>query len=118
MPVKHTGRFPLAALAVTTLLLGCREDEIGHVQLQVLPATAAATTNLYLDGVKLDFSRGATVLMRFAAGTISLKTANAYFTPAICKIVIRKDRLSVLSVMVAEMPPRCACQIRAPESTQ
>ena len=108
--------FMLVFLAGMTLA-ACENKDTGHVQLQLLPPSATATATLYLDGKKLDFSRGSNIVMRFAIGRISLKAIDSVFSSSICTVVVRKNRLSILTVMATENPPRCICQIRAPDST-
>src|SRR2546430_7146756 len=89
---------PIAA----SMLFACNDQEAGHVQVQVMPTSAATAANLYLGGTRLDFSRGSTVIMRFSVGQISLKTINSIFAPAICQVSVRKDRLNVVTVIMAE----------------
>ena len=98
-------------------LAACENKDTGHVQLQLLPPSATTTATLYLDGKKLDFSRGSNTIMRFSIGRISLKAIDSVFSSSICTVVVRKNRLSILTVMATENPPRCICQIRAPDST-
>ena len=117
--MRRFGRVWLAAVAVLFAVAGCDSRDTGYVQV-VLPRTggaSAAAPPLFLDGARLDFSRGSSVVMQFRVGRVSLKTADSAFTPSICRAVVRKNRITVLNVAPAEIPPRCACQVRAPEST-
>lgn len=110
----------LGALATALSLAGCDAQDTGYVQVQLAqPARPGGigAAPLFLHGAKLDFSRGQAVVMQFRTGRVALKTSDSTWSPAICRIVVRKNRISVLSVAATENPPRCICQIRAPDST-
>ena len=111
--------FKTIALFVGGLIVvmtGCDNGETGYVQLRVMPANAAVSTALYLEGVRLDFSRGPTVTLQFKTGRLALTAMASTWAPALCNIVVRKDRISALTVMAAPTPPKCVCEIRATES--
>jgi hypothetical protein len=115
--MRRFGWVWLAAVAAGLAPAGCDSQDTGYVQV-VLPRTgAAAAPPLFLDGARLDFARGPAVVMQFRVGRVSLKTADSAWSPSICRAVVRKNRITVLNVAPAEIPPRCACQVRAPEST-
>jgi len=97
-------------------LAGCDKGETGYVQLRVQPANAAASLTLYLDGDRLDFSHSPTVTLRLKTGRLALTGVASNWAPAICKIVVRKDRISALTVVAAQNSTKCVCEIRAPDS--
>ena len=99
-------------------IAGCDKGDTGYVQLRVVPPNAVATIALYLDSSKLDFSRSSSVTLQFKTGLVALKELDSAWAPAICKVRVRKDRISALTVLLAQNPPRCVCEIRAPESTE
>jgi len=107
----------LGAVLAALFLGGCDAQDTGYVQVQLGRTGMFGPPALYLDGTKLDFSRGPNVVMRFRTGRVALKTSDSAFSPAICRIVVRKNRITVLSVAATENPPRCLCQIRAAGST-
>jgi len=109
-------RIALFVAGFIVVMTGCDNGETGYVQLRVLPANAATATTLYLDGVKLDFSRGTTVTLQSKTGRLALKGMDSSWAPILCNIVVRKDRISALTVMGAQNPPKCVCEIRATES--
>jgi hypothetical protein len=111
------GLVSLAAVLMLATAYGCGSKDTGYVQLRVAPAAAAASITLYLDGEKLNFARSPSVVLRFPTGKISLKTSDSWTSPALCRIVVRKDRISIVTVMAADRPPHCVCEIRAPESS-
>ena len=115
--MRQTGGRRFGALLAVLCLGGCDVQETGYVQVQLGRAGFFGAPPLYLNGVKLDFSRGSMLVMRFRTGRISLKTSDSAWSPAICRIDVRNNRISVLSVAAAESPPRCICQIQAADST-
>src|SRR5712691_4320359 len=110
---KRNALFVAGFIVVMT---GCENGEIGYVQLRVMPANATVSTALYLEGVRLDFSRGPTVMLQFKTGRWALTDMDSTWAPTLCNIVVRKDRISALTVMAAQTPPKCVCEIRATES--
>ena len=115
--MRPIGRLCFGAIAALLLLGGCDAQDTGYVQIQLARPGPAGAPPLFLDGARLDFARAPHVVMQFRTGRISLKTSDSAWSPAICRVVVRKNRISVLSVAAAETPPRCLCQIRAAEST-
>ena len=109
-------RIALFVAGFIVVIAGCDSGETGYIQLRVLPANAAASTALYLEGDKLDFSRGPTVTLQFKTGRLALKGMDSTWAPTLCNIVVRKDRISALTVMGSQSPPKCVCEIRATES--
>jgi hypothetical protein len=111
--------FKTIALIVAGLIVvmtGCDNGETGYVQLRVMPANATVATALYLEGVRLDFSRGPTVTLQFKTGRLALTAIGSTRAPTLCNIVVRKDRISALTVVAGQTPPKCVCEIRATES--
>ena len=111
---RHVAVVPFVFFTFFTLI-GCDDGETGYVQLRVAPPNAV-TTPLYLAGGRLDFTRSQTVILQLKTGLSDLKMIDSAWAPPICKISVRKDRISVLTVMPAQNPPKCVCEIRAPES--
>ena len=103
-------------VGLVVVMTGCDSGETGYVQLRVVPANATASTTLYLEGVWLDFSRGPTLTLQFKTGRVALTTMGSTRASPLCNIVVRKDRISALTVMAAQTPPKCVCEIRATES--
>ena len=106
----------LLVVSICWLAAGCDKGELGYVQIRLAPASAAATIDLYLDGRKLDFSRQPSVTLRLETGKLVLKSSDSAWAPAICSVLVRKDRISALTVTATINGLRCVCEIRASES--
>ena len=107
----------LVLLWLIVVVAGCDDGGTGYVQIRVSPASTVAAMPLYLQGTRLDFARGPTVTLQFKTGSLILKGTDSTWAPAICKIVVRKDRISTLTVTGAQNQQKCVCEIRAPDST-
>ena len=118
---RHAGTRRLGAVLSmlgALALAGCDPQEAGYVQVQLGSGRPQHPPSLYLDGTRLDFSRGPTVVLRFRTGQVALKTSDSVWREPICRIVVRRNRISVVSVTATEAALRCSCQIPAPESTR
>jgi hypothetical protein len=105
-------RRAIAALAAGVGLLtlsGCiPEGEVGYVEIKMFPS--AAVSVLYLDATKLDPIRNGVAVLRQQVGTAKLQTESAGGPPAhLCNVVVRKNRITSVTVSVLERPARCQC---------
>jgi hypothetical protein len=106
-------RLGSAGLLVSALA-GCIPDGDGFVQIKTVPVAAVTQPALYLDSVKLEpLKKGEAVLSR-KAGTTKLQAegAGGQLTP-LCEIVVKKNRITTVTVSIVERPPRCQCSHNA-----
>jgi hypothetical protein len=114
---------PFAGWAATFLLVlalgACREDGRGFIQLKTVPASSISQPPLYLDSAKLEpLKRGEAVLAR-NAGTAKLQTDGPGGLALLCEVVVKKNRITTVTISIAERPPRCQCRTSgAPASTR
>jgi hypothetical protein len=88
-------------------------QDAGYVD--VLLATPVATDQpLYLGSTPLS-GRGH-FLLRLPVADLTLK-GSAWFSETYCRIRVRRDRLTTVTVRFVYQRPRCECEIRAPDST-
>jgi hypothetical protein len=110
-------RLGSAGLLVLTLA-SCREGGSGFVQIKTVPVSALSQPALYFDSVKLEpLRKGEAVLIR-RSGTTKLQTdgAGGQLT-VLCDIVVKKNRITTVTISVAERPPRCQCGNSAGQAT-
>ena len=87
---------------------GCKD--FGYVELKTVPATGRGGTALYIDNERLDPPRDGVAVLRQAVGTRKLQTEpRAGQTVVLCEVVIKKDRITTVTVSTLERPPRCMC---------
>ena len=104
-------------LALSTLvavtLTACKQDpHIGYIELRTIPAvTAVQQPTFYLDMVKLDPVKKGVAVLRQRVGAIKLATEGGMGTPALlCEVVVKKNRITTVTVSVLERPLRCQCR--------
>ena len=85
--------------------------DIGYVQINAVPVTPVTQAQLYFDTVRLAPFNNGTALLRQSVGTLTLR-ADSYgsTTVPLCRIEVRKDRITTVTVSMLERPPRCQCR--------
>jgi hypothetical protein len=108
-----------AAAVVGAAIVACRpSSEVGYVEIKTVPVTPLASAALYLDSAKLEpIKKGSTVL-RQPVGTLKLQTDGFAGSLAdLCNIVVRKDRITSVTISVLDRPPRCQCRYNNPDAS-
>lgn len=106
----------LAAMSVAAFALAsCKfEDGSGFVQIKTVPAIPLAQPVLYLDSVKLEALKKGEAIFTRRAGTIKLQVDGPGGNlAAICEVVVRKNRITTVTISTTERPPRCQCRTDA-----
>ena len=100
------------ALLMTPLLGACDlEGDMGFVEIKTLPTTMfAAPMPFYIDSERLDPIKKGNAVLRQRVGTrkLQVEAANGNLAP-ICELVVKKNRITTVTVTVVERPPRCQC---------
>ena len=101
----------MAAGTALLLLTGCEPEDVGYVEIKTAPVAAPPITSLYLDNVKLKPLKNGSAVLRQAVGTVKLATEGTGGKPAVlCDIVVRKNRITTVTISVLDRPPRCQCR--------
>jgi hypothetical protein len=112
MPVRRLRIFSAALLLLSTLW-GCSPRDTGYVEIRTVP-TATQTAALYLDKVKLDPLKNGTAVLRQPIGTAQLATqSGGGQISVLCDVVVRKNRITTVTISLLERPPRCQCRATA-----
>jgi len=98
---------PLAALGLLALAACDQGGGIGYVELRTIPGSARVP--LYLDAEKIEAKQGVTVL-RQPVGMAKLQVDGGDGRLMICQVVVRKNRITTVTVSALERPPRCQCE--------
>jgi len=97
----------LSALCMAAAVSGC--NDVGYVELKAVPATARGPV-LYMDSERLDRPKDGVAVLRQGVGTRRLQAESRSGEMAfLCDIVVRKDRITTVTVSMIERPPRCLC---------
>jgi len=105
---------------LVSALAGCiPEGDSGFVQIKTVPVSAVTQPSLYLDSVKLEpLKKGEAVLSR-KTGTTKLQAEGAGGQLSLlCDIVVKKNRITTVTVSIVERPPRCQCSHNASQTPQ
>jgi hypothetical protein len=103
----------LAGMAgLSVVIAACNPfGEIGYVQINTVPMAPITQSALYLDTTKLDPIRQGNALLRQPVGTLTLAADTFGGAQApLCNIVVKKDRITTVTISVLERPPRCVCK--------
>jgi hypothetical protein len=105
----------LVAVAIATaglLLAGCNlPGDTGYVEIRTVPVSSNASPSLYLDKVKLDPVRKGVAVLKHRTGTAKLATdGSGGQLASLCEVVVKKNRITTVTISVLERPPRCQCR--------
>ena len=91
-----------------------QSGDVGYVQINTVPVVPTTQAALYLDATKLAPIRQGSALLRQPVGTLKLE-AEAFggARAPICEIVVKRNRITTVTVSVLERPPRCLCRFTA-----
>jgi hypothetical protein len=100
-------------------LAGCTPKDVGYVEIKTVPVAPTTTAVLYLDSAKLEPVKNGTAVLREGVGRVKLTTdGNGGNRALLCEIVVRKNRITSVTVSVLEHPPRCQCRNNEPAASQ
>jgi hypothetical protein len=92
-------------------LAGCNlQGEVGYVEIKTVPASPRTVPPLYLDQTRIEPIKKGVAVLRQRAGTTTLSTESGGGQLAVlCEIVVKKNRITTVTVSVLDRPPRCHC---------
>ena len=98
--------------AAAALLAACDPvGDTGYVEIKTVPVSAVTAPSFYLDTVKLDPIKKGTAVLRQRVGTAKLASdTGGGHLAYLCDIVVKKNRITTVTVSVLERPPRCQCR--------
>jgi hypothetical protein len=112
----RAGRVVVAGLALA--LAGCQATaDVGYVEIKTVPVpTNVVQPSLYLDTIRIDTAKKGTVLLTQRVGTTKLATDGVGGQMTLCEVVVKKNRITTVTVSVLERPLRCQCRNGGPGS--
>jgi hypothetical protein len=98
--------------AIGALLAACDPlGDTGYVELKTVPVAVASAPSFYLDTVKLDPLKKGVAVLRQRVGTLRLAVdGGGGHLAVMCEVVVKKNRITTVTVSVLERPPRCQCR--------
>jgi len=110
-------RQQLLGLGVSVLVFGAAitawrpAADVGYVEIKTVPVAPVTQTALYIDSAKLAPIKKGTAILRQPTGTLKLQVDGAAGSLALlCDIVVKRNRITTVTVSVLERPPRCQCR--------
>jgi hypothetical protein len=105
----------MRALVVASVLLAqasCQPTgDVGYVEIRTVPtASNVVGPPLYLDAFKVEPSKRGTTILTQRVGTTRLATDGAGGQLTLCEIMVKKNRITTVTISVLERPPRCQCR--------
>lgn len=101
-----------SALIVGGAIAACRPTgDIGYVEIKTVPVAPVTQTALYIDAAKLAPIKKGGAILRQPIGTLKLQADGlaGSLTP-LCDIVVKRNRITTVTISVLERPPRCQCR--------
>ena len=107
----------LIGVAASVLIVGAviaafqPTSDVGYVEIKTVPVALVTQTALYMDSTKIaPIKKGSTVL-RHTTGTLKLQADGVAGSLApLCDIVVKRNRITTVTISVLERPPRCQCR--------
>lgn len=101
----------LAVAGLALALSGCEPTgDVGYVEIKTVPAPSnVAPPSLYLDTLKVAPLKTGSAVLRQRVGTTRLASDPAG-NHVLCDIVVKKNRITTVTISVLERPPRCQCR--------
>jgi hypothetical protein len=101
----------ICVIAAGLALAGCNvPGDIGYVEIRTVPAASTRPPALYLGTEKLEPVQKGVAVLKHRAGTTKLSAEAIGGQAVLCDIVVRKNRITTVTVSVLERPPRCQCR--------
>jgi hypothetical protein len=101
-----------SAVLVGAAIAACRPTgDVGYVEIKTVPVAPVTQTAFYLDAEKLSPINKGSAILRQPVGTLKLQAEGAAGArAALCDIVVKKNRITTVTISVLDRPPRCQCR--------
>jgi len=85
--------------------------DIGYIEIKTVPVAPVTQTPLYIDSAKLAPIKQGSAILQQHVGTLRLQADGIAGTLApLCSIVVKRNRITTVTISVLERPPRCVCR--------
>jgi hypothetical protein len=107
----RTAGIVAGVVAAGIVLAACNvPGDTGYVEIRTVPVASQRSPSLYLDSTKLEPVQKGVAVLKQRAGTTKLSAESIGGQVALCDVVVRKNRITTVTVSVLERPPRCQCR--------
>jgi hypothetical protein len=93
--------------------------DVGYVEIKTVPVAPVVQTTLYIDSTRLAPIKQGSAILQQRVGTLRLQADGIAGSLApLCDIVVKRNRITTVTVSVLEHPPRCQCRFSGSDSTR
>ena len=86
-------------------------SDVGYVEIKTVPIAPVTQTALYIDSTKLAPIKQGNAILQERVGTLRLQADGlAGALAPLCDIVVKRNRITTVTISVLERPPRCQCR--------
>ncbi len=86
-------------------------SDVGYVEIKTVPVAPVTQTALYIDSNKLAPIKQGSAILQQRVGTLRLQADGLAGSLApLCDIVVKRNRITTVTISVLERPPRCQCR--------
>jgi hypothetical protein len=102
----------VSIVVIGAAIVACRPTgDVGYVEIKTVPAVPFTQASLYIDSTKIAPIKNGGAILRQHVGTLKLQSDGFAGTLApMCDIVVKKNRITTVTISVLERPPRCQCR--------
>jgi hypothetical protein len=110
-------RQQLLGVGVSVLVVGAAitawrpAADVGYVEIKTVPVAPVTQTALYIDSTKIAPIKKGSAILRQPIGTLKLQADGIAGSLApLCEIVVKRNRITTVTISVLDRPPRCQCR--------
>ena len=93
--------------------------EVGYVEIKTVPIAPVTQTTLFIDSTRLAPIKDGAAILQQRVGTLRLQTEGIAGSLApLCDIVVKRNRITTVTISVLERPPRCQCRFSGSDATR
>ena len=106
-----------AAVVVAAIVAFRPSSDIGYVEIKTVPVAPLTQTALYIDATRVGPIKEGSAILQHRVGTLRLQSDGIAGSLApLCEIVVKRNRVTTVTVSVLERPPRCLCRFNGAEA--
>ena len=94
-------------------------SDVGYVEIKTVPVALVTQTALYIDSNRLAPIKQGSAILQERVGTLRLQADGLAGSLApLCDIVVKRNRITTVTISVLERPPRCQCRFSGPDAAR
>jgi hypothetical protein len=94
-------------------------SDVGYVEIKTVPVAPVTQTALYIDSAKLAPIKQGSAILQERVGTLRLQADGLTGALApLCDIVVKRNRITTVTISVLERPPRCQCRFSGADAAR